>query len=263
MLPDMKEGDTVKKVTTQPEQHFTQPPARYSEATLIKTLEENGVGRPSTYAPTLETIQKRYYVTLSAKRFEPTELGESVNSLIVEFFPDIVDVAFTAEMETKLDEVELGKEQWQKVIDRFYKPFEKELEKAESEMEKIQIKDEPAGFDCDVCGSPMVIKLGRYGKFYACSNFPECHNTKAITKEIGVTCPLCHKGQVIERKTKRNRIFYGCDRYPECEFTSWDKPVGRDCPKSGDFLVEKKVRGGGKQVICSNEKCDYKEEVVK
>lgn len=263
MLPDMKEGDTVKKVTTQPEQHFTQPPARYSEATLIKTLEENGVGRPSTYAPTLETIQKRYYVTLSAKRFEPTELGEIVNSLIVEFFPDIVDVAFTAEMETKLDEVELGKEQWQKVIDRFYKPFEKELEKAESEMEKIQIKDEPAGFDCDVCGSPMVIKLGRYGKFYACSNFPECHNTKAITKEIGVTCPLCHKGQVIERKTKRNRIFYGCDRYPECEFTSWDKPVGRDCPKSGDFLVEKKVRGGGKQVICSNEKCDYKEEVVK
>lgn len=263
MLPDMKEGDTVKKVTTQPEQHFTQPPARYSEATLIKTLEENGVGRPSTYAPTLETIQKRYYVTSSAKRFEPTELGEIVNSLIVEFFPDIVDVAFTAEMETKLDEVELGKEQWQKVIDRFYKPFEKELEKAESEMEKIQIKDEPAGFDCDVCGSPMVIKLGRYGKFYACSNFPECHNTKAITKEIGVTCPLCHKGQVIERKTKRNRIFYGCDRYPECEFTSWDKPVGRDCPKSGDFLVEKKVRGGGKQVICSNEKCDYKEEVVK
>lgn len=263
MLPDMKEGDTVKKVTTQPEQHFTQPPARYSEATLIKTLEENGVGRPSTYAPTLETIQKRYYVTLSAKRFEPTELGEIVNSLIVEFFPDIVDVAFTAEMETKLDEVELGKEQWQKVIDRFYKPFEKELEKAESEMEKIQIKDEPAGFDCDVCDSPMVIKLGRYGKFYACSNFPECHNTKAITKEIGVTCPLCHKGQVIERKTKRNRIFYGCDRYPECEFTSWDKPVGRDCPKSGDFLVEKKVRGGGKQVICSNEKCDYKEEVVK
>ncbi|WP_164682987.1 type I DNA topoisomerase [Streptococcus hyointestinalis] len=263
MLPDMKEGDTVKKVTTQPEQHFTQPPARYSEAPLIKTLEENGVGRPSTYAPTLEPIQKRYYVTLSAKRFEPTELGEIVNSLIVEFFPDIVDVAFTAEMEPKLDEVELGKEQWQKVIDRFYKPFEKELEKAESEMEQIQIKDEPAGFDCDVCGSPMVIKLGRYGKFYACSNFPECHNTKAITKEIGVTCPLCHKGQVIERKTKRNRIFYGCDRYPECEFTSWDKPVGRDCPKSGAFLVEKKVRGGGKQVICSNEKCDYKEEVVK
>ena len=263
MLPDMAEGDSVKKVSTNPEQHFTQPPARYSEATLIKTLEENGVGRPSTYAPTLETIQKRYYVRLAAKRFEPTELGEIVNSLIVEFFPDIVDVKFTAEMEGKLDEVEVGKEEWQKVIDQFYKPFEKEVSKAEDQMEKIQIKDEPAGFDCDVCGHPMVIKLGRYGKFYACSNFPDCRNTKAITKEIGVICPLCKKGQVIERKTKRNRIFYGCDRYPDCDFTSWDKPIGRDCPKSGDFLVEKKVRGGGKQVICSSEDCDYKEKVVK
>ncbi|MGT2924152.1 type I DNA topoisomerase [Streptococcus caviae] len=263
MLPDMAEGDAVKKVSTNPEQHFTQPPARYSEATLIKTLEENGVGRPSTYAPTLETIQKRYYVKLAAKRFEPTELGEIVNGLILEFFPDIVDVKFTAEMEGKLDQVEEGQEQWQQVIDSFYKPFEKELAKAETEIEKVQIKDEPAGFDCDVCGHPMVIKLGRYGKFYACSNFPECRNTKAITKEIGVTCPLCQKGQVIERKTKRNRIFYGCDRYPECDFTSWDKPVGRSCPKSGDFLVEKKVRGGGKQVICSSETCDYKEEIVK
>lgn len=263
MLPDMEEGESVKKVNTNPEQHFTQPPARFSEASLIKTLEENGVGRPSTYAPTLETIQKRYYVKLAAKRFEPTELGEIVNSLIVEFFPDIVDVTFTAEMEGKLDKVEIGKEQWQKIIDEFYKPFEKELAKAETEMEKIQIKDEPAGFDCELCGSPMVIKLGRYGKFYACSNFPECHNTKAITKEIGVICPICQKGQVIERKTKRNRIFYGCDRYPECEFTSWDKPIGRTCPKSNDFLVEKKVRGGGKQVVCSNEKCDYQEEKIK
>lgn len=263
MLPDMEEGESVKKVNTNPEQHFTQPPARFSEASLIKTLEENGVGRPSTYAPTLETIQKRYYVKLAAKRFEPTELGEIVNSLIVEFFPDIVDVTFTAEMEGKLDEVEIGKEQWQKIIDEFYKPFEKELAKAETEMEKIQIKDEPAGFDCELCGSPMVIKLGRYGKFYACSNFPECHNTKAITKEIGVICPICQKGQVIERKTKRNCIFYGCDRYPECEFTSWDKPIGRTCPKSNDFLVEKKVRGGGKQVVCSNEKCDYQEEKIK
>ncbi|WP_273449178.1 type I DNA topoisomerase [Streptococcus ferus] len=263
MLPEMSQGEIVKKVSANPEQHFTQPPARYSEASLIKTLEENGVGRPSTYAPTLETIQKRYYVKLAAKRFEPTELGEIVNSLIVEFFPDIVDVKFTAEMEGKLDQVEIGKEEWQKVIDQFYQPFEKEVVKAEEEMEKIQIKDEPAGFDCDVCGHPMVIKLGRYGKFYACSNFPDCRNTKAITKEIGVTCPICHKGQVIERKTKRNRLFYGCDRYPECNFTSWDKPVGRECPKSGDFLVEKKVRGGGKQVICSNEACDYKEEKIK
>ncbi|EMB78233.1 DNA topoisomerase I [Streptococcus mutans 11VS1] len=263
VLPEMIKGEIVKKISANPEQHFTQPPARYSEASLIKTLEENGVGRPSTYAPTLETIQKRYYVRLVSKRFEPTELGEIVNSLIIEFFPDIVDVKFTAEMESKLDEVEVGKEEWQKVIDQFYKPFEKEVVKAEEQMEKIQIKDEPAGFDCDVCGHPMVIKLGRYGKFYACSNFPDCHNTKAITKEIGVICPICQKGQVIERKTKRNRIFYGCDRYPNCDFTSWNKPIGRDCPKSGDFLVEKKIRGGGKQVVCSNEECDYKEKAVK
>lgn len=261
MLPDMEKGDTVKRISTNPEQHFTQPPARYSEATLIKTLEENGVGRPSTYAPTIETIQKRYYVKLVSKRFEPTELGEIVNSLIVEFFPDIVNVKFTADMEAKLDDVEVGKEQWQKVIDEFYKPFEKEVAKAETEMEKIQIKDEPAGFDCEVCGSPMVIKLGRYGKFYACSNFPDCRHTQAIVKEIGVECPKCHKGQIIERKTKRNRLFYGCNRYPDCDFTSWDKPVGRSCPKCGQYLVEKKVRGGGKQVVCSNG--DYEEEKVK
>ncbi|WP_327063066.1 type I DNA topoisomerase [Lactococcus lactis] len=263
MLPEMEENETVKKANVKPEQHFTQPPARYSEATLIKTLEENGVGRPSTYAPTLETIQKRYYVRLSAKRFEPTELGEIVNKLIVEFFPNIVNTEFTAEMEKDLDEVEEGKRQWIEVVDQFYKPFAKELENAEEGMEKIQIKDEPAGFDCDVCGSPMVIKLGRFGKFYACSNFPDCRNTKAIVKEIGVKCPLCHEGNIIERKTKKNRIFYGCDRYPECEFTSWDKPIGRDCPKSGHFLVEKKVRGGGKPVVCSNDECDYQEEKQK
>lgn len=263
MLPEMTQGEVVTKESTNPEQHFTQPPARYSEATLIKTLEENGVGRPSTYAPTLEVIQRRYYVKLSAKRFEPTELGEIVNKLIVEFFPDIVNVTFTAEMEAKLDQVETGERQWQTVIDTFYKPFAKDLEKAEDEIEKIQIKDEPAGFDCDLCGHPMVIKLGRFGKFYACSNFPDCRNTKAITKEIGVTCPICKKGQVIERKTKKNRVFYGCDRYPECEFTSWDIPVGRECPKSGDYLVEKKIRGGGKQVVCSSESCDYKEEKIK
>lgn len=262
MLPEMTEGEVVKKVTLTPEQHFTQPPARYSEASLIKTLEENGVGRPSTYAPTLDVIQRRYYVKLAAKRFEPTELGEIVNQLIVEFFPDIVDVKFTADMEDKLDQIEIGKEAWQNVIDQFYKPFVKELTKAETEIEKIQIKDEPAGFDCELCGHPMVVKLGRFGKFYACSNFPECHHTKAITKEIGVSCPVCQQGQVIERKTKRNRIFYGCDRYPECDFTSWDLPVGRSCPKSGDYLVEKKIRGG-KQVVCSNEACDYKEEIVK
>ncbi|EKE3388672.1 type I DNA topoisomerase [Enterococcus faecalis] len=260
ILPELVEGDVVKSVDIEPKQHFTQPPARFSEATLIRTLEENGVGRPSTYAPTLETIQRRYYVKLTNKRFEPTELGEIVNSLVSEFFPQIVDTHFTATMETDLDKVGEGQEKWVEVVDRFYKPFEKELKNAEEKIEKIQIKDEPAGFDCELCGHPMVIKLGRYGKFYACSNFPDCRNTKAIVKEIGVTCPVCHEGQVIERKSKKNRIFYGCSRYPECDFTSWDKPVGRPCPKCGQYLVEKKVKGG-KQVVCING--DYEENVQK
>ncbi|MFL2106211.1 type I DNA topoisomerase [Desemzia sp. FAM 23991] len=260
ILPPMEEGETAKTVDIEPKQHFTQPPARFSEATLIKTLEENGVGRPSTYAPTLETIQRRYYVKLAAKRFEPTELGTIVNGLIAEYFPQIVDVHFTAQMEKDLDQVEDGKEEWVNVIDRFYQPFEKTVEIAEEQMEKVQIKDEPAGFDCEVCGHPMVIKMGRYGKFYACSNFPECRNTKAIVKDIGVTCPTCGEGHVIERKSKKNRIFYGCDRYPDCEFVSWNKPIGRNCPKCEHYLVEKKV-AKGKQVICSH--CDYEEELQK
>ncbi|MGY3749447.1 type I DNA topoisomerase [Vagococcus acidifermentans] len=260
ILPEMAAGDVVKSVDIEPKQHFTQPPARYTEATLIKTLEENGVGRPSTYAPTLETIQRRYYAKLNAKRFEPTELGEIVNQLMEEFFPQIVNTSFTAEMEEDLDNVAAAKEKWVDVVDKFYQPFSKELSVAEEQMEKIQIKDEPAGFDCELCGNPMVIKLGKYGKFYACSNFPECRNTKPIVKEIGVTCPKCHKGQIVERKSKKNRLFYGCDRYPDCDFISWDKPIGRDCPKCQHYLVEKKVKGG-KQVVCSN--CDYKEDVQK
>lgn len=260
ILPDLEVGDLVKSVDIEPKQHFTQPPARFSEATLIRTLEENGVGRPSTYAPTLETIQRRYYVKLVQKRFEPTELGEIVNNLVEEFFPQIVDVRFTAEMEENLDHVEEGKEEWVNIVDRFYRPFEKELTEAEEKIEKIQIKDEPAGFDCELCGHPMVIKLGKYGKFYACSNFPDCRNTKPIVKEIGVPCPVCHEGQVVERKSKKNRIFYGCTNYPTCEFTSWDKPVGRDCPKCTHYLVEKKVKGG-KQVVCPTG--DYEEDVQK
>lgn len=260
VLPDLTEGEVVKSADIEPKQHFTQPPARYSEATLIKTLEENGVGRPSTYAPTLETIQRRYYVKLNARRFEPTELGEIVNTLVVEFFPQIVDVNFTAEMEQDLDKIAIAQENWVDVVDRFYKPFAKELEKAEKEIEKVQLKDEPAGFNCEECGNPMLIKLGKYGKFYACSNFPDCRNTKAIVKKIGVTCPTCKQGEVIEKKTKKNRVFFGCERYPECEFTSWDRPIGRDCPKCSEYLIQKKVRGG-QQIICSS--CDYKEDVQK
>ncbi|MFC6165699.1 type I DNA topoisomerase [Lactiplantibacillus dongliensis] len=260
VLPDLSEGDALALSKTDPQQHFTQPPARYSEANLIKALEENGVGRPSTYAPTLDTIQRRYYVKLEARRFVPTELGEIVNDIIQEYFPDVVNVGFTATLEEQLDATEEGQEDWVKVVDTFYQPFSKEVEKAEAGMEKIQIKDELAGFNCDICGAPMVIKMGRYGKFYACSRFPDCRNTKPIVKEIGVVCPQCKKGQVIERKSKKNRVFYGCSRFPDCDFVSWDQPIGRDCPKDGHFLVEKKVKGG-KQVLCPNG--DYKEDVQK
>ncbi|HBY89266.1 MAG: type I DNA topoisomerase [Ruoffia tabacinasalis] len=258
-LPDLSVDDLVKLAEINPEQHFTQPPARYNEASLVKVLEELGIGRPSTYAPTLETLRKRYYVKMVAKRFEPTELGEIVNSVMVEFFPDIVDTDFTAGMEKGLDEVEDGKQNWVKLLDEFYTGFEKEIKQAEVNMEEIEIKDEPAGFDCDVCGHPMVIKIGRYGKFYACSAFPDCRNTKAIVKKIGVTCPTCKEGEVVERKSKKNRIFYGCTRYPECDFVSWDKPIARSCPKCDHFLTEKVTRKGS-QVKCSN--CDYAEELV-
>jgi len=260
ILPDLEKGENVKLLKLDPKQHFTQPPARYSEATLVKALEENGVGRPSTYAPTLNTLRRRYYVTMNNRRFEPTELGEIVNDLIAEYFPEIVDVKFTAEMEEQLDEIEEGKQDWVKLIDDFYQPFNQEVEKAEEEMEEIEIRDEPAGFDCEKCGHPMVIKMGRYGKFYACSNFPDCRNTKPILKKIGVTCPTCGKGEVVERKTKKNRLFYGCERYPDCDFSSWDKPIGRDCPKCDEYLVEKRTRKQT-QVKCSN--CDYEEEPQK
>ncbi|CAH0418382.1 type I DNA topoisomerase [Periweissella ghanensis] len=260
VLPDLEVGDAVQLSKIDPAQHFTQPPARFSEAVLIKALEENGVGRPSTYAPTLDTIQKRNYVKLEARRFEPTELGMIVEDVIKDFFPDIIDIKFTANIEEQLDNVEVGKEQWVKVISDFFGPFEEEVHKAEENLEKITMKDEMAGFDCDICGAPMVVKLGRFGKFYACSRFPDCRNTKAVVKEIGMVCPVCHEGQVIERKSRRNRIFYGCSRYPDCDFTSWDKPLNRNCPNDGHFLVEKKVKGG-KQVICPNG--DYEEDVQK
>ncbi|MBS4189218.1 type I DNA topoisomerase [Bacillus sp. FJAT-49705] len=257
MLPDLKEGDEVLKKDIDPKQHFTQPPPRYTEARLVKTLEELGIGRPSTFAPTLDTIQKRGYVALDNKRFIPTELGEIVLELILEFFPDILDVEFTAKMEKDLDYVEEGKVNWVQIIDDFYGDFEKHLEKAEKEMQEVEIKDEPAGEDCEQCGNPMVFKMGRYGKFMACSNFPDCRNTKPIVKDIGVKCSKCHEGNIIERKSKKRRIFYGCDRFPECDFISWDKPLPRSCPKCDNLLIEKKLKKGV-QVQCIE--CDYKEE---
>ncbi|MFG6118241.1 type I DNA topoisomerase [Thalassobacillus sp. B23F22_16] len=260
MLPDLEEGMTVKADEIEPNQHFTQPPPRYTEARLVKTLEELGIGRPSTYAPTLDTIQRRGYVALDNKRFVPTELGSIVHESIEEYFPEIIDVDFTAKMEEDLDAVEEGNVEWVKIIKDFYTGFEPRLEKAEKEMEKVEIKDEPAGVDCEKCGHEMVYKMGRYGKFLACSNFPDCRNTKPILKKVGVTCPKCKEGEVVERKSKKRRTFYGCERYPDCDFISWDKPISRPCPKCSSLLVEKKSKKGV-QIQCTE--CDYKEEPQK
>ncbi|GAA0435444.1 MAG: type I DNA topoisomerase [Bacillota bacterium] len=255
-LPELSEGMEVTANDIKPNQHFTQPPPRYTEARLVKTMEELGIGRPSTYAPTLDTIQRRGYVSIDNKRFIPTELGSIVSEIMEEFFPKIIDVAFTAKMEGDLDAIEEGKTEWITIIDQFYTDFAKRLEKAEQEMEKIEIKDEPAGIECENCGHEMVYKMGRYGKFLACSNFPECRNTKPILKEIGVKCPKCKEGNVVERKSKKRRVFYGCDRFPECDFLSWDKPISRPCPKCDNLLVEKKSKKGT-QIQCTQ--CEYKE----
>lgn len=257
-LPSLNVGDMIQADKIEPAQHFTQPPSRYNEASLVKTLEELGIGRPSTYAPTIETLRKRYYVKMTAKRFEPTELGEIVNEVMLEYFPDIVDSDFTAQMEQELDNIEVGQRNWAHLLSEFYQPFSQELSKAEVEMEKIEIKDEPAGFQCPECGNDMVIKIGRFGKFYACSNFPDCRHTEAIVKKLGVPCPECKKGEVVERKSQKNRIFYGCTEYPTCNFASWDKPIARNCPKCDHYLVEKVSRKGS-QVKCSH--CDYEEEL--
>ncbi|CQR47710.1 DNA topoisomerase 1 [Paraliobacillus sp. PM-2] len=260
LLPELEEGMFVKAKDIKPNQHFTQPPPRYTEARLVKTMEEQGIGRPSTYAPTLDTIQRRGYVSLDNKRFVPTELGEIVIDLIREFFPEIIDVDFTVKMEDDLDAVEDGKTNWVEIIDQFYQGFEKRLEIAEEEMEKVEIRDEPAGIDCEKCGHEMVYKMGRYGKFLACSNFPDCRNTKPILKEVGVNCPKCKTGNIVERKSKKRRTFYGCDNYPDCDFLSWDKPISRPCPKCQSLLVEKKSKKGV-QIQCTA--CDYKEEPQK
>lgn len=257
LLPDFAEGERVFSKDIEGKQHFTQPPPRYTEARLVKTLEELGIGRPSTYAPTLDTIQKRNYVTLENKRFVPTELGEIVLDLIMQFFPEILDVEFTAKMEKNLDDIEEGKVEWVRIIDEFYREFEKRLKIAEVEMEKVEIADESAHIDCEVCGSPMVYKMGRFGKFIACSNFPQCRHTKAIVKDIGVKCPRCHEGNIVERKSKKKRMFYGCDRFPTCDFVSWDKPISRPCPKCGGMLVEKK---GKKSVLIQCTQCEYHEQ---
>ena len=258
VIPKLTQGDILQAEQLLPEQHFTQPPARYTDASLIKTLEEIGVGRPSTYAPTLTTIQARHYVTKEAKNLFPTELGEMVDEIMKTYFPDIVDIDFTANMEKRLDDVEMGKEEWKQIIRDFYPDFTKSVENAAEKLEKIEIKDEETDIICEKCGRNMVIKYGRYGKFLACPGFPECQNAKPYFEEAGVNCPECG-GKVLIKKTKKGRIYYGCEHNGDgCDFMSWNKPTGEKCPECGAFLEEKGRKNP--KIVCSNEKCGYMKE---
>ncbi len=257
LLPELEVGEELSIKDIEPQQHFTQPPPRYTEASLVKTLEELGIGRPSTYAPTISTILSRGYVILEKKVFKPTELGIVVTDLLKEYFKGIVNEEFTAEMEEQLDKIEEENIDWKKVIEYFYKDFAKELEIAEKEISKIEIQDEVTDVKCDKCGRNMVVKMGRYGKFLACPGYPECKNTKPITQDIGVKCPECG-GDIVERTSKRGRKFYGCNNYPECSFVSWDKPLNEQCPKCKGILVEKKSKRGNEKK-CINQNCDFAE----
>ena len=248
-LPVLNEGENLDLRKLNPAQHFTQPPPRYTEATLVKSLEELGIGRPSTYAPTIETLKARNYVTTEERRLIPTELGFIVNDQLVEHFGGIFNVGFTAQLEEDLDEIATGERAWIPTMHQFYEPFTQDLAKAEQTMERIQIRDEPTDEVCDLCGRPMVIKLGRYGKFLACSGFPECRNAKPLLTRTGLTCPSCKEGEVVERRSKKGRTFYGCERYPECDFVAWNKPVNANCPECGSYLVEAGKNG---QVKCPN-----------
>jgi DNA topoisomerase I len=232
----IEEGQKQRLLKLLPEQHFTQPPPRYTEATLVRTLEENGIGRPSTYAPILGTIQQRGYVVRDGKRLMPTETGVLVNDLLVAHFPEIVDLNFTANMEEDLDKIAEGDEEWIDVIREFYEPFSVTVEKAEAEMPELNMGPEPIGRECPRCGKELVIRWGRYGKFISCSGFPDCRHTEAWLEKIGVTCPK-DSGEIVERKTRKGRIFYGCANYPECDFTSWKLPLAAPCPECGGLLV--------------------------
>jgi DNA topoisomerase-1 len=230
------EGQAQKLLQLIPEQHFTQPPPRYTEASLVRTLEENDIGRPSTYAPILGTIQQRGYVYRENRTLYPTDTGILVNDLLVEHFPDVIEVGFTARMEMELDRIASGDEQWVEVIKEFYEPFEKDLTLAEEKIPEMKMELEPIGRDCPKCGNDLVIRWGRYGKFISCSNFPECRHTEPWLEKIGVSCPK-DGGEVVERKTRKGRTFYGCSNYPECDFTSWKKPLADPCPNCGGLLV--------------------------
>ena len=262
ILPVLEEGGSVNFTSVNAEQHFTQPPARYTEASLVRTLEEKGIGRPSTYAPTITTIISRGYVSREKKRLYPTELGYMVTDVMLEYFSPIVDVDFTAQMEEKLDEVEEGQVEWRNVLRDFYPPFEKMLDEAEKHIEKVEIQDEVSDVPCDKCGAMMVYKMGRFGRFLACPNFPECRNAKPILTYIATPCPKCG-ARLMEKTSKKNRKFYGCEKYPECDFVSWEKPIPEKCPKCGSYMVEKRGKRGEHIHLCANETCRYKETVTK
>ena len=253
-LPELTKDEILKLLKLTPDQHFTQPPARYSEATLIKTLEENGIGRPSTYAPTLSTVQQRNYIQKNdQKKFEPTEIGTVVINLLIEHFPKIVDIKFTAEMEEDLDKIAENKKQWVPTIKDFYDPFIKRLDEKYEEVSKKEIAQEETNEICPKCQSPLIIRLGRFGKFYACSNFPKCRHTAPLKKEgPEIKCPKCGEGDVTEKRTKKGKIFYGCNQYPKCDFALWDKPTGEKCPEC-DFLLVAAKKGAK----CSNKDCGH------
>ncbi|NLW56211.1 MAG: type I DNA topoisomerase [Firmicutes bacterium] len=256
LLPDLKEDTDLLLLEVLPEQHFTQPPARYTEAMLVKTLEEKGIGRPSTYASTIDTIRKRNYVVMENKRFKPTELGIVVDKLLKENFPRVVDPNFTATMEEKLDKIEEGAVDWVETVRDFYTPFSEELAAAEKSIERVKIDDEVSDIACEHCGRQMVYKYGRYGRFLACPGYPECRNIKSIQQETGAPCPDC-EGKVVIRTSKKERRFYGCSNYPKCTFTSWDAPTGQRCPDCGAYTVVKRSKAKGEMVVCSNKECAY------
>ncbi len=259
-LPDFAEGMEAVPGEIEGEQHFTQPPPRYTEASLVRALEEKGIGRPSTYAPTISTIIARGYVARESRRLIPTELGKIVNDMMCKHFPDIVDMAFTADMEEKLDAVESGDVEWHGVISEFYGPFEKTLEAAEASIEKVAIEDQVSDVPCEKCGAMMVYKMSRFGKFLACPNFPACRHTLALPKNIGVACPECGS-QLLERISRKGRKFYGCERYPECEFVSWDRPVAEKCPQCGSRMVLKRGAKDTYYHVCVNETCRHRVQV--
>lgn len=258
-IPDLKEGQSLKLQEIKSEQHFTQPPPRFTEASLVKLLEEKNIGRPSTYAPIIDTILRRNYVERQNKNFVPTELGIIVVDLLKDNFSNIVGVEFTAQMEEELDQIAEGNMEWRRVVRDFYGPFSSDLEKAQVLLDKIEIKDEEAGKECVLCGRPMLIKYGRFGKFLACSGFPECRHTESLNEEVGVNCPFC-QGSIVALRSKKGRRFYGCSNYPDCSFRSWNKPTGEKCPECGDAIVEKAAKGNNSKLLCQNPNCSYVKE---